>query len=244
LASAQKSREEHARAVAQRAADELAAVSRRDDHGHDAAPASPRGGAGAGILGSVRDRARSVVGAVRSTFSGGSDRRDESSATGAAAESAREYAADVKERAWRALAGDALARKGETDESAWQQGEDVRRRAAEKAREEARRAHGPPSEEEKGRAATANIYGKAAGAFREKMVMPTDVVERKRAEVAGAGEAATATAMTGPRRRARGGGRDAAGKGGGPDDGPTVGAGVQRRRPHGRGGHRHAAAAL
>ena len=37
------------------------------------------------------------------------------------------------------------------------------------------------------------------GAFREKMVMPTDVVERKRAEVAGAGEAAAATAMTGGR---------------------------------------------
>lgn len=85
----------------------------------------------------------------------------------------------------------------------------MRRREAEKAREEARRAHEPSSKEEKGRAATANIYGKAAGAtvaFREKMVMPTDVVERKRAEVAGAGEAAAATAMTGaaatsPRRR-------------------------------------------
>ncbi|RLN24559.1 hypothetical protein C2845_PM07G06570 [Panicum miliaceum] len=204
MASTQKSREEHARAAAQKAADELA-VSRRD-HAHDAAPASPRGG---GILSSVQDSARSVMGAVRSTFSGGGGaRRDETSATdkaAAAAESAREYAADMKEGARRALAGDAVGRKGETDESAWQQGEDVRRRAAEKAREEARRTH-EPSEEEKGRAATANIYGKAAGAagaFGEKMVMPTDVVERKRAEAAGGkgtgGEAAATTAMTGGR---------------------------------------------
>lgn len=40
----------------------------------------------------------------------------------------------------------------------------------------------------RGRAATENIYGKAMGAmgaFGEKMVMPTDVVERKRAEAAG-----------------------------------------------------------
>ncbi|PVH38991.1 hypothetical protein PAHAL_5G412100 [Panicum hallii] len=192
MASTQKSREEHARAAAQKAADELDAS--RRDHAHDAAPASPRGGGG--ILSSVQDSARSVVGAVRSTFSGGGGaRHDESSATdaaaaAAAAESAREYAADMKEGARRALAGDAAGRKGETDESAWQQGEDVRRRAAEKAREEARRTH-EPSEEEKGRAATANIYGKATGAmgaFGEKMVMPTDVVERKRAEATGGGK--------------------------------------------------------
>ena len=51
----------------------------------------------------------------------------------------------------------------------------------------------------RGRAATANIYGKAAGAtvaFREKMVMPTDVVERKRAEAATGGEAAATTTTT------------------------------------------------
>jgi len=44
------------------------------------------------------------------------------------------------------------------------------------------------------------------GAFREKMVMPTDVVEWKRAEAATGGEAAATTATTGgaatsPRRR-------------------------------------------
>ncbi|KAJ1283317.1 hypothetical protein BS78_03G119300 [Paspalum vaginatum] len=111
----------------------------------------------------------------------------------ASMESAKEYAVDKKEGVRRALPGDdAVGRKGETDESAWQQGQDVRRRAAEKAQEEAlrRRAHDPPpSEEEKGRAATENIYGKARGAmgaFGEKMVMPTDVVERKRAEAAAA----------------------------------------------------------
>lgn len=55
----------------------------------------------------------------------------------------------------------------------------------------------------RGRAATENIYGKARGAmgaFGEKMVMPTDVVERKRAEAAGGGggrEAAAPTAGTG-----------------------------------------------
>ncbi|KAG2588010.1 hypothetical protein PVAP13_5NG188400 [Panicum virgatum] len=115
-------------------------------------------------------------------------------AAAVAAESAREYAANVKEGARRALAGDAVLRKGETDELVWQQGEAVRRRAAEKAREEARRGL-EPSEEE-------NIYGKAVGArgvFREKMVMPTDMVERKRVEAATGGEAAATTATTGGR---------------------------------------------
>jgi len=37
------------------------------------------------------------------------------------------------------------------------------------------------------------------GAFREKMVMPTDVVEWKRAEAATGGEAAATTATTGGR---------------------------------------------
>ncbi|CAO2198290.1 unnamed protein product [Urochloa humidicola] len=206
MASTQKIREEHARSAAQKAADELAA-SRRDHHAPHAPaapPVSPRGGGGSGgggILSSVQESARSAMGAVgRNTFSSG----DSASATGAAAsavEGAKEYAADAKEGARRALAGDAAARKGETDESAWQQGLDVRRRAAEKAREEARRTD-EPSEAEKGRAATENIYGKARGAmgaFGEKMVMPTDVVERKRAEAAGGcGEAAAApTAGTG-----------------------------------------------
>ncbi|CAO2162149.1 unnamed protein product [Urochloa humidicola] len=201
MASTQKIREEHARSAAQKAADELAA-SRRDHQTHDAPPpVSPRGG----ILSSVQESARSAMGAVRGAFSsssgGGGD-----GATGAAAsavEGAKEYAADAKEGARRALAGDAVARKGETDESAWQQGLDVRRRAAEKAREEARGTH-EPSEAEKGRAATENIYGKARGAmgaFGEKMVMPTDVVEQKRAEAVaaaagGGGEAAAAAPTT------------------------------------------------
>jgi hypothetical protein len=43
-----------------------------------------------------------------------------------AAERAREFV----------LAGDTVGRKGEANESAWQQGQDVRRRAAEKAKEE------------------------------------------------------------------------------------------------------------
>lgn len=113
-----------------------------------------------------------------------------------AAERAREFALEKKEGARQALAGDAAGRKGETNESAWQQGEDVRRRAAEKAEEERRGASEEQSEAEKGRSATANIYGKASGAmgaFGEKMVMPTDVVERKRAEAAGGdGNAPTA----------------------------------------------------
>ncbi|CAO2180269.1 unnamed protein product [Urochloa humidicola] len=201
MASTQKIREEHARSAAQKAADELAA-SRRDHQTHDAPPpVSPRGGRG-GILSSVQESARSAMGAVRGAFSsssgGGGD-----GATGAAAsavEGAKEYAADAKEGARRALAGDAVARKGETDESAWQQGLDVRRRAAEKAREEARRTR-EPSEAEKGRSATENIYGKARGAmgaFGEKMVMPTDVVEQKRVEAAGGGgEAAAAPTAAG-----------------------------------------------
>ncbi|CAL4957210.1 unnamed protein product [Urochloa decumbens] len=204
MASAQKSRDEHARSAAQKAADELAASRRdRDHHAHEPpeAPVSPRGGGG--ILSSVQESARSAMGAVRGAFSSSGAGHDGSSNTGAAAgkvtaaamESAKEYAADAKEGARRALAGDnAVARKGETDESAWQQGLDVRRRAAEKAREEARRTD-EPSEAEKGRAATENIYGKArgaTGAFGEKMVMPTDVVERKQAEVAGGGREAAA----------------------------------------------------
>ncbi|TVU04183.1 hypothetical protein EJB05_50276, partial [Eragrostis curvula] len=115
----------------------------------------------------------------------------------AQAERAREFAAEKEEGARQAMAGDAVARKGETNESAWQQDQDVRRRAAEKAQEEQRSAR-EPSEADKGRSATENIYGKARGAmgaFGEKMVMPTDVVEQKRAEAAGAdGNAAAAPA--------------------------------------------------
>ncbi|CAO2174000.1 unnamed protein product [Urochloa humidicola] len=202
MASTQKIREEHARSAAQKAADELAA-SRRDHQTHDAPPpVSPRGGRG-GILSSVQESARSAMGAVRGAFSSSSSGGGGDGATGAAAsavEGAKEYAADAKEGARRALAGDAVARKGETDESAWQQGLDVRRRAAEKAREEARRTR-EPSEAEKGRSATENIYGKARGAmgaFGEKMVMPTDVVEQKRVEAAGGGgEAAAAPTAAG-----------------------------------------------
>jgi hypothetical protein len=205
-----REREERARSAAQKAADELAA-SRREEvqqvHEEATTPISPRGG---GILSSVQEKAAAAI------------------------ERAKEYAVEKKEGARQALAGDAVGRKGETDESAWQQGQDVRRRAAEKAQEEARRRVREPSEEEKyvhasthpfllphlqfcmlvsrvalfwifglracrGRAATENIYGKgkgATGAFGEKMVMPTDVVERKRAEAAaggGDGEAAAAS---------------------------------------------------
>jgi hypothetical protein len=47
---------------------------------------------------------------------------------------AREFALEKKAGA---LAGDAVGREGEeANESAWQQGQDVRRRAAEKAKEE------------------------------------------------------------------------------------------------------------
>jgi hypothetical protein len=152
MASMQKSREEHARSAAQKAADELAASRRERDQVHEAAPVSPRGGGGGGILSSVRESARSAMGAVRSTFSGGGGHDDrattDASAGKTAMESAKEYAVEAKEGARRALAGDAVGRKGETDESAWQQGQDVRRRAAEKAREEAARTH-EPSEAEK-----------------------------------------------------------------------------------------------
>ncbi|GJN37957.1 hypothetical protein PR202_gb26960 [Eleusine coracana subsp. coracana] len=101
-----------------------------------------------------------------------------------------EAARGAAERARKlAVAGDTVARKGETDESAWQQGQDVRRRAAEKAssHQEERPGAREPTEAEKGLAATENIYGRARGAmdaFGEKMVTPTDVVERKRAETA------------------------------------------------------------
>ncbi|KAF8724229.1 hypothetical protein HU200_021250 [Digitaria exilis] len=158
MASMHKSREEHARSAAQKAADELVAASRRDDD-----QISPRSGGGGGILSGVQESARSVMGAVRGTFSGGASAADKTAAS-AVMESAKDYAAEKKEGARLALAGDAVGRKGETDE---------------------------------GRSATENIYGKARGAmgaFGEKMVMPTDVVEHKRAEVAGAGREAAAPA--------------------------------------------------
>ncbi|CAL4976842.1 unnamed protein product [Urochloa decumbens] len=62
MASLQKSHEERAQSAAQKAADELHAA-RRDDE-------APGARAGGGILGSVQDSARSVMGAVQDTFSG------------------------------------------------------------------------------------------------------------------------------------------------------------------------------
>ena len=62
MASMQRSHEERAQSAAQKAADELHAARREE------APASPRGG---GILGSVQESARSAMGAVKDTFSGG-----------------------------------------------------------------------------------------------------------------------------------------------------------------------------
>jgi len=62
MASMQRSHEERAQSAAQKAADELRAARREE------APASPRGG---GILGSVQESARSAMGAVKDTFSGG-----------------------------------------------------------------------------------------------------------------------------------------------------------------------------
>ncbi|KAL6849973.1 hypothetical protein ACP4OV_020600 [Aristida adscensionis] len=213
MASTQESREERARSAAQKAADELAAA-RRDDRGHGQDAAAGAGSPRGGILGSLQESARSVMGAVRGTFSssGGGAGAGESATMGkageakdAAAEEARgamdaakAFATERKEGARQALAGDAVARKGETNESAWQQGQDVRRRAAEKA-EEMKRAP-EPSEAEKGRSATENIYGKArgaVGAFGEKMVMPTDVVEQKRAEAAAGWKATTAAGSRG-----------------------------------------------
>ena len=64
MASMQRSHEERAQSAAQKAPDELHAARREE------APASPRGGGG-GILGSVQESARSAMGAVKDTFSGG-----------------------------------------------------------------------------------------------------------------------------------------------------------------------------
>jgi hypothetical protein len=76
MASMQKSREEHTRSAAQRAADELAA-SRRDQQVHEATTPG-------GILSSVQESARTVMGAVRGTFSGsGGGARDDDAATAA-----------------------------------------------------------------------------------------------------------------------------------------------------------------
>uniref|UniRef100_A0ACD5VNQ5 Uncharacterized protein n=1 Tax=Avena sativa TaxID=4498 RepID=A0ACD5VNQ5_AVESA len=100
------------------------------------------------------------------------------------AEQAKEYMVDMEENARQALAGDAKDRKCETYESARQQGEEVRRRAVEKAEEEQRRTR-QPSEEERSKSATENIFGAAQGltqAFKEKMTMPTDVIEQKLAQ--------------------------------------------------------------
>uniref|UniRef100_A0A0D9UZL9 Uncharacterized protein n=1 Tax=Leersia perrieri TaxID=77586 RepID=A0A0D9UZL9_9ORYZ len=186
MASMQKSREERAEETARRAADELHAARQ-----HDPSPAAH----GGGMLGTVQESARSLLGAVRdkvsapSSGAGGGYAADEGKGLKDAAEGA-------KEAARRAVAGSAPARKGETDESAWQQGEDVRRLAAEKARR--RGSEHEPSMEEKGRSATENIYGSAASAteaFKQKMTMPEDVVEEKKKH-GGGGERGTATAMT------------------------------------------------
>jgi hypothetical protein len=140
MASMQKSREERAEAAAHRAADELHAA-RRDEPG----------GGGGGMLGTVQESARSLLGAVRDKIPGpgsGGAGAGAAAGEGKAAE-AKGFAADKAEGARRALAGSAAARKGETDESAWQHGEDVRRRAAEKAEEARRRSEPQPSSEEK-----------------------------------------------------------------------------------------------
>jgi hypothetical protein len=106
MASMQRSREERAQSAAQKAADELHAARREE------APASPRGGGGGGILGSVQESARSAMGTVKDTFSGGGRGVDGMSAT------AGDYAEEGKAKARGAADAAADRARGAMDAAA------------------------------------------------------------------------------------------------------------------------------
>ncbi|CAL4964185.1 unnamed protein product [Urochloa decumbens] len=117
MASLQKSHEERAQSAAQKAADELHAA-RRDDE-------APGARAGGGILGSVQDSARSVMGAVQDTFSGSGGGRGGGNDTTATVDSAAGdtmaaaggYAEEGKAKA-RGAADAAMGKAAETKDAA------------------------------------------------------------------------------------------------------------------------------
>jgi hypothetical protein len=117
----QKTHEERAQSAAQRAADELHAA--RRDQVRDEAPASPRAAAsdgGGGILGSVQESARSVMGAVQDTFSrggGGRGGTTRDSAAGDTMAAVGDYAEEGKAKA-RGVADAAMGKATETKDAA------------------------------------------------------------------------------------------------------------------------------
>ncbi|CAL4957211.1 unnamed protein product [Urochloa decumbens] len=121
MASLQKSHEERAQSAAQKAVDELHAA-RRDDE----AP----GARGGGILGSVQDSARSVMGAVHDTFSGGRGGGTDTTATVDSA--AGGYAEEGKVKA-RGVADAAMGKAAETKDAAADKARAARDAAAGKA---------------------------------------------------------------------------------------------------------------
>lgn len=132
MSSLQKSHEERAQSAAQKAADELHAA--RRDQIHDEAPASPRGGGG--ILGTVQESARSVMGAVQDTFSGSGGRgggTDTTTTTRDSAAAAGEYAEEGKAKA-RGIADAAMGKATETKDAAAEKARGAMDAAAEKAR--------------------------------------------------------------------------------------------------------------
>ncbi|KAF3327027.1 hypothetical protein FCM35_KLT07145 [Carex littledalei] len=107
-----------------------------------------------------------------------------------AARKAREFLVEGKEKARVELAGKTKDRKGETDESCRKQLEDVKHRAAEKAKEDQRKLD-EPDEGDKGRSATENIYSSFPSmteSIKEKMTLPEDIVARKKGQYGGGDE--------------------------------------------------------
>ncbi|CAO2184931.1 unnamed protein product [Urochloa humidicola] len=131
MSSLQKSHEERAQSAAQKAADELHAA-RRDE-----APGARSGGSG--ILGSVQDSARSVMGAVHDTFSrggGGTDTNTTATVDSAAGDTmaaAGGYAEEGKAKA-RGAADAAVGKAAETKDAAAGRARGAMDAAADKAR--------------------------------------------------------------------------------------------------------------
>lgn len=137
MSSMQKTHEERAQSAAQRAADELHAA--RRDQVRDEAPASPRAAASdgdGGILGSVQESARSVMGAVQDTFSrggGGRGGTTRDSAAGDTMAAVGDYAEEGKAKA-RGVADAAMGKATETKDAAADRARSARDAAADKTK--------------------------------------------------------------------------------------------------------------
>ncbi|KAJ1255027.1 hypothetical protein BS78_K296900 [Paspalum vaginatum] len=144
MASMQKRHEERAQSEAQKASDELHAA--RRDQAREEAPASPRGG---GIVGSVQESARSVMGAVQDTFSGGRGGTNTNDSAGGdtMAATAGDYAEEGKAKA-RGVADAAMGKAAETKDAAADKARGAKEYAADKTTTKAGDARGGGSAEE------------------------------------------------------------------------------------------------